>query len=392
VTYCTNVHAGESWPEVRRNIERHVLRVKQLVAPDQSLGVGLRLSARAAETLSQPAELEAFRDFLAAHGLYVFTINGFPYGLFHSGRVKEAVYLPDWTDEARLHYTDQLATLLAALLPDDDGLEGSISTVPGAFKTRARAAADVERIAELLLRHVAMLHRLASQSGKTISLALEPEPCCLLETTAETIAFFERHLFSASAVSRLATLTGLDRTGSEMVLRRHAGVCVDACHAAVEFEEPADILGGLRAAGIRVAKLQISAGLELRLGGPDEPTALEALRAFAEDVYLHQVVERSDRGLRRFIDLPDALADAGHGPRDWRIHFHVPVFHEQLGLFRSTQAHLRELLGILGRDSFTSHLEIETYTWDVLPEEFRRDDVTASIGREFRWLMRAIGS
>jgi sugar phosphate isomerase/epimerase len=239
LTYCTNIHPGETWDEVRANLERHVSRVKASVAPARPFGVGLRLSAVAAATLAQPAELDAFRTFLRDSGLYVFTINGFPYGPFHGTRVKEEVYLPDWLDDARLSYSDRLAELLAALLPDEPGLEGTVSTVPGAYKGRVRGAADESRMAELMVRHAAGLHRLRERTGKMVSLALEPEPCCHMETVDETVRFFEGHLFAAPAVAAFGRLTGLGRAESDAALRRHLGVCFDACHMAVEFEDAA---------------------------------------------------------------------------------------------------------------------------------------------------------
>lgn len=389
LTYCTNIHPGETWAEVRANLERYVLAVKVRVAPDRQFGVGLRLSARAAESLAEPRELDAFREFLDRHGLYVFTINGFPYGAFHGTRVKEAVYLPDWLDEARLVYTDGLARLLAAILPADPDLEGSVSTVPGAFRSRVRDDADAARVAELILRHAATLHRIREETGRIITLALEPEPCCYLETVAETVAFFERWLFSGSAVARLAELRGLGRAESEAFLRRHVGVCFDACHMAVEFEDPRAALDAFRARGIRIAKVQVSAGLKVRLDGRDAST-LRALEPFAEGVYLHQVVERRAGTLTRFLDLPEALiaaAEAASGLREWRIHFHVPLFREQLGPFLSTQDYLRDLLGLLAREPCSGHLEVETYTWEVLPPEHRREDIVTAVTRELRWVM-----
>lgn len=389
LTYCTNIHPGETWAEVRANLERYVLAVKVRVAPDRQFGVGLRLSARAAESLAEPRELDAFREFLDRHGLYVFTINGFPYGAFHGTRVKEAVYLPDWLDEARLVYTDGLARLLAAILPADPDLEGSVSTVPGAFRSRVRDDADAARMAELILRHAATLHRIREETGRIITLALEPEPCCYLETVAETVAFFERWLLSRSAVARLAELRGLGRAESEAFLRRHVGVCFDACHMAVEFEDPRAALDAFRARGIRIAKVQVSAGLKVRLDGRDAST-LRALEPFAEGVYLHQVVERRAGTLTRFLDLPEALiaaAEAASGLREWRIHFHVPLFREQLGPFLSTQDYLRDLLGLLAREPCSGHLEVETYTWEVLPPEHRREDIVTAVTRELRWVM-----
>jgi sugar phosphate isomerase/epimerase len=390
LTYCTNIHPGETWAEVRANLERYVLAVKARVAPDRPFGIGLRLSAQAAATLAEPAELAAFREFLATHGLYVFTINGFPYGVFHGTRVKEDVYLPDWMDDARLAYTDRLATLLADLLPPD--LEGTVSTVPGAFKGRVRAATDVDRMADLMVRHAATLTRIRERTGKVVALAVEPEPGCHLETVAETTAFFERHLLGPAAARRLGELTGRPRAECEDALRRHLGVCFDACHMAVEFEEPQRALEALGRAGIAVGKVQISAGLVVSLDDGAGPT-LDALRPFAEGVYLHQVVERGPAGFTRFLDLPEALQAASRadgGPREWRVHFHVPLFREDLGRFRSTQPYLRELLALLRRQAWSRHLEVETYTWDVLPAEYRREDIVTAVARELDWVRGAM--
>jgi sugar phosphate isomerase/epimerase len=389
LTYCTNIHAGESWPEVRANLERYVVAVKARVAPDRPFGVGLRLSSLAANALADPGELERFRDFLQAHDLYVFTINGFPYGPFHGVRVKEEVYLPDWLDPLRVQYTDRLASLLAELLPSEPGLEGSVSTVPGAFKERVRGESDAARMGEAIVQHAATLHGIRERTGQRVSLALEPEPFCHMETVAETVSFFERHVFSTAAVKRLATLKGLNAADSEAFLRHHVGVCFDACHMAVEFEEPEAALQALRTAGIRIAKVQISAGLRVQLGGRDEET-LAALRPFAEGVYLHQVVERRNGTLTRFVDLPEVLeaaARSGTAAAEWRIHFHVPLFLERLGPFLNTQDFLRRLLAVLRVEPVSSHLEVETYTWDVLPEEHRREDIVTAVARELDWVL-----
>jgi sugar phosphate isomerase/epimerase len=389
LTYCTNIHAGETWKEVRDNVERHVVAVRRRVAPDRPFGVGLRLSAQAAAALDTPAELETFRDLLGRHGLYVFTINGFPYGPFHGTRVKEEVYLPDWLDDERLRYTDRLARLLGRLLPADGSVEGSISTVPGAFKPRVPTEAEAAAIAERLLRHVATLHRLEGETGRRLALALEPEPCCQLETIDETVAFFERHLFSRDAVARSAALTGLGAGPAEAFVRRTLGVCFDACHMAVEFEEPRAAIARLRAAGIRIVKIQISAGLRVSLTGQDAET-LAALRPFAEGVYLHQVVERRGNALRRYLDLPEVLARAADdtAPREWRIHFHVPLFRERLGPFANTQDVLRQVLAVVRAEPVSPHLEVETYTWDVLPEEYRREDIVTAVARELDWVLQ----
>jgi hypothetical protein len=389
LTYCSNVHPGESWAEVRANLDRHVVAVRDRLMPEGEFGVGLRLSALAAAELSEPAVLAEFQDCLRRHRMYVFTINGFPYGPFHGTRVKEDVYLPDWRDPERLRYTDQLADLLADLLPDpspgEPALEGSVSTVPGAFKPALGGRGDVALIVEHLLRHVAHLVALRSRTGRLIALALEPEPHCMLETIAEVVAFFASELHGAAAVHRTAELTGLDAMAAARALHDHLGVCLDLCHAAVEFEQPADAIRQLERAGIRVHKMQISAGLRLPALDAD---ALEALQRFDDPVYLHQVVQRGPGGLVRFADLPEAYASLGDGmaDREWRVHFHVPIFLDRLAPFASTQSFVREVLAIQRERPVSAHLEVETYTWDVLPAAFRSGSVDEAVARELAWV------
>jgi sugar phosphate isomerase/epimerase len=388
LTYCSNIHPGESWPEVRAILDHAVPLVRDAVAAGQPFGVGLRLSAAAAEALMEPDALADLRALMTANGFYVFTLNGFPYGAFHGVGVKEHVYRPDWREPARLAYTRHLADLLAALLPDDPELTGSISTVPGAYKPRCAHQAAAAAIAENLLRAAAHLAALERESGRSIALALEPEPCCFLETIAETVAFFEAHLFNRTACERLAALAGLSVADAEAATRRHLGLCLDTCHAAVEFEDAAAAIASLRAAGIAIAKLQLSSALIVR---PVCREAMDALQAFADPVYLHQVVERSPAGLRRFTDLPEAMAGFianpdGNEEREWRIHFHVPIFRRDLPPFTSTQAFLEDILALHRAAPISPHLEVETYTWSVLPTAYRGDDMTAAIARELAWV------
>jgi sugar phosphate isomerase/epimerase len=385
LTYCTNIHPGESWPEVKSNLESHLLSVKGQVSPRHPFGIGLRLSAVAARTLAEPRILAEFKDFLQRNDLYVFTLNGFPYGRFHGELVKENVYRPDWKHDERLKYSNLLADLLVELLPNDPELEGSISTVPGAFKMNADTQEKVDRITDLLLRHVAHLVELRRRTGRTIGLALEPEPCCFLETIEETINYFRGSLTCDAAMERLMALTGMPRTTAREALHRHIGVCVDLCHAAVEFEDAADCLQRLRDADVRVHKMQLSSGL--RVPGVNEDTAA-LLRPFDDHVYLHQVVEQTADGLNRYVDLPDAFAALPNrrGEREWRVHFHVPVFLDDMGRFASTQSFVREALAAHRSKPVTAHLEAETYTWNVLPEQYRADSVDHAIARELSWL------
>ncbi len=391
LTYCSNIHPGETWAAVRAQIGAHLPKVKSQLSPDGPFGIGLRLSALAAESLSDRPAMEEFKSFLAAEGLYVFTVNGFPYGDFHGKPVKENVYLPDWRDDARLAYSNRLADLLAELLPDDPALDGSVSTVPGAFKPAITTAADITAMAENLVRHAAHLWALRERTGRTVTLELEPEPCCYIETIDEAVGFFRSHLFSADAIASMAEQTGLSGAAAEAALRRHLGVCLDLCHAAVEFEDAEESLAKLRDGGIRIGKMQISAGL--RFARADE-FAVELLQPFNDAVYLHQVVERNGAGLTRYVDLPEAFAALqgnGGGDREWRVHFHVPIFLDDLGRFSTTQDFIRDMLARQRIAPVTRHLEVETYTWDVLPPDYRNVDVDAAIVRELRWVRSQLG-
>lgn len=392
LTYCTNIHPGETWQAVSGTLRTSLPRIRTLLGEDGPMAVGLRLSAAAAASLDEPRALADFREFLTAGRYYVPTINGFPYGAFHGERVKERVYLPDWRDPARVAYTNRLSNILADLLGDRPGIDGSVSTVPGAFKTEIGSDADVVAIADNILRHAAHLTSLRDRTGVTIALALEPEPACLLETVDEAARFFDRYLFDSARVAAVSREQGIAMSVDEV--RRHAGVCLDACHMAVEFEDNAAALETLERSGVRVCKVQVSSALHL--DGQDATALAAALAPFAEDTYLHQVVERRPDGIVRYVDLPDALAarsrDQSPGARDWRVHFHVPIFLPAMRAFQTTQADLVSLLRLFTHRDICSCFEVETYTWDVLPPEYRTGDVHTAIARELTWARKTLES
>ncbi len=390
LTYCSNIHPGDDWAQTRANVLAHFAAVRRRVAPDRPFGVGLRLSALALDQLQAiPGELGRFADALRDAGLYVFTINGFAQGQFHEGPVKQQVYRPAWSDPDRLRYTEGLVQTLAKLLPV--GVPGSISTVPGGFRGDVWQPDRRAAIVDHLLRCAASAWAIAEREGKRITLALEPEPHCMLETTNEAIAWFKTDLLSAGPIARMAELTGLANSAAEQAIRDHLGVCVDACHAAVGFESPRAGVEGLFAAGIQLAKLQVTAGLEV----VPSPATLEALETFADPIYLHQVVaEHDDGSLTRWLDLPEVIAAARSGQlraRRWRVHFHVPVCHLELPPFRSTQDFLGPLLSAAVVPGGCRQLEVETYTWNVLPTRFRAEPVDDAIARELRWVLDQLG-
>ena len=383
LTYCLNIHPGETWAENLDSIRDKAARVRQLVAPDQWFGLGLRLGAQAAKELAGIPDLrhEAL-DVFAEHQFYPFSVNAFPYGRFHAGHVKEDVYAPDWRTRSRRDYTFNAADALAAFLPE--GIDGSISTVPGSFKEWITGPADLSAMAENLGAVVAYLAALRDDTGREIHLGLEPEPSCYLETTAETVAFFKDVLWTLG-VEEVKRIRKCYTADAEELMRRHLGVCFDTCHVALQFEDPLEALRTYAREGIRISKVQLSAAL--MTGGTSD--AWTALRPFAEGVYLHQVKGRTAAGeVRSWVDLPYAILDeAGHeGIEEVRVHFHVPLFFTGNGPLASTVSTLTPDFFKELRKGATSHVEIETYTFDVLPPEVHPGDAVKSIAREYAWV------
>jgi sugar phosphate isomerase/epimerase len=382
LTYCLNVHPGERWADNFAALRGVVLRVRDLVSPGRPFGLGLRLSAAAAEELAAPERIEELRKFLAEENLFVFTVNAFPYGQFHGGPVKENVYAPDWRSGLRRDYTNRVADILAALIPAKS--IGTISTSPGSWKAWIGSPEDLRPIVEHLADCAAHCVGIAAATSREIVLAIEPEPGCLLETTAETVAFFRDELFGRGA-ELLAGKIGCSSADGRELLRRYIGVCLDTCHTALQFEDPGESLCAYAAEGIRVPKIQVSSAL--RTDGSAE--ALDALRGFVEPVYLHQTIARgSDGGLLRWSDLPVALEDLrGASVEEVRVHFHVPLHFEREGVLGSTsQLITPEFLSQALKAVPDVHLEIETYTWHVLPERLRSSSIERSIALEFEWL------
>ena len=373
LAYCTNVHRGETWLETFDSLKTHALAVRERVCPRAPFAIGLRLSNHAARELRERAVLLEFQRWLAQNNCYVFTINGFPYGRFHGTRIKEQVYAPDWTSPERLAYTNRLFDLLVKILPP--GLAGSISTLPGSFKEFIRNEDQEKIIRANLWRCVEYVARLSEHAGHGLHLGLEPEPLCLLENSHETIRFFDRLREDHPREPRL---------------NEHLGVNYDTCHFAVEFEEPRAALSALARCGIKISKIHLSSALKIR----PTPAARAALARFADDVYLHQVVTRDAAGQLKFYrDLPDFLTNhelqvTNYESEECRIHFHVPLHAPAMPPLANTNDHLLGALDFLAANpKLCSHLEMETYTWEVLPPELKARSVIEQIAAEYDWTL-----
>ena len=387
LTYCLNIHPTQSWAEARAALTGPVAAVKANLSPDALFGAGLRFSAETMDELADPGKRAELAAILREGDLDPLTMNGFPYGPFHGERVKEQVYLPDWRAPERVDYTTALADLLAEVNPE--GAFISLSTVPCSFRPNG-GGAEAEMAANMIAA-VAHMVELERATGRHVAIAVEPEPCCFLETIEETVAYFRDYLFSAEAAEQLAKLVNVTPVAAEILLPRHLGLCYDVCHAAVEYEDPAASVAMLRDAGIPVHKLQLSSALRVASG---TDAARKALARFNEPTYLHQLIARDANGaLTRYTDLGEALAPGGAQNGDeWRVHFHVPVFLETLPEFDTTQSFLREILTIHRKSPISSHLEVETYTWDVLPADLVAGSVEDAVTRELEWVVAELTS
>lgn len=391
LTYCTNIHPGESWQDHFDAIKQHVPVVKKTISPDQPFGIGLRLSNIASVELAKEETLQNFRQWLQEQGCYVFTINGFPYGSFHQTIVKDKVHEPDWTTMLRVDYTIRLAQILAALLPDK--IEGGISTSPLTYRHWHEGQDEKQNVFVIatsnILQVLKVLVQLKLSTGKTIHLDIEPEPDGLLESGAEFLEWYNKYLLPMGT-SYVQEQLHFDQSEAEKVIKEHVQLCYDVCHFAVGYERHEEVLQQLQLQQIKVGKIQISAALKGIFSGSksDRQKIIDGFRQFNEPTYLHQVVAKmNDGSLKRYADLPQALQHAEDtSVIEWRAHYHVPLFIDKYDALQSTQKDIQQVLQLHGEQPFTTNLEVETYTWDVLPQSLKLP-LTQSITRELHWVL-----
>ena len=384
LTYSTLVHPADDWEQLWASVQRYLPDVKARVAPDRKFGTCPRFSAPSVEELTaDPGKRADLRHFLDDNDLYVYTCNAFVYGVFKNQAIKEQVYEPDWSTDERTTYTMKAADLLAELAPE--GISPSIQTAPLGFKPKVTGDDVVETYTTNVLRVVSHLLEVKKRTGRHVTLGLEPEPRCYLETTDETVRYFNDHLFSGRAAQRLARLAGIHEADAARAMREHMGVVFDIGHQAVGFEDIPVSLQKLVDAGIQITKLQEAASLCM----PEvTQKTVDAMQAFARTVYLSQTCQQKDGATTWFLNMEDAFEafQKDPGPREWRSHFHVPVFLDDLGAFRTTRYALEQALAFHRKTPLSAHLEIETYTWDVLPKHLQTGDIVEYVCREIEWV------
>lgn len=382
IGYCTNVHSGATLAQTKANIENYATKVKQIVSPDEPMGIGWWLSRVAVTELfnSGADGLPLLDNWFKKLGLIPFTCNGFPYGDFHQSKVKHSVYEPSWSTSQRMGYTHALAAILAQISPNFS--HRSISTLPIGWPGAPCANVDVDAAAINLLELAKSLREIADTTGVFIHIDLEPEPGCILQRSTDVVEFFENYLFPNARQLKIPAETVL----------AHIRICHDICHAAVMFEDQQTVINRYKKAGIRIGKVQVSSAIKVqfdKLTPLEKEETLKQLRAFAEDRYLHQTMIRLPDGeLKFFEDLPIALDSeiAQQQIGEWRVHFHVPIFINRFEYIRTTQDKIIECLDAIKSDDDILHFEVETYAWNVLPEDLRTDDLAQGIAHEINWL------
>ena len=393
LTYCSNIHSGETWSDHFAKLRENIPLVKQQVSPFNPFGIGLRLSNVASLELRKQENLDEFRKWLNENECYLFTMNGFPYGGFHNTVVKDNVHAPDWLSADRVQYTIRLAQILAALLPE--GMDGGISTSPLSYKFwhKEEDLPDVYQKATMhLLDVVDQLIRINRATGKLIHIDIEPEPDGLLGNGTEFMQWYVQYLVPMGTTF-IQDRYKVNEDEATSLLREHVQICYDVCHFAICYEDHHHVIEQLRSLGIKTGKIQISAALKAPLSQnmDERKKVIDAFSTFNEPVYLHQVMAKKNNGpFILYRDMPLAIDDSENKDVvEWRAHFHVPLFVSSYGVLGSTRHEIEKVLAIHEATPFTFHLEIETYTWEVLPTEMRLP-IGESIVRELKWVINVL--
>jgi len=378
LAYSTNLHAAESAAEIAEAMNNFAGPLRNALGWDW-LGVDLRLGS-----LALRGDLQILRRMLDHHRLSAHTLNGFPLRPFQAVRVKEDAYLPDWSEPGRLD--DSLRLIDAALLLSDDPLV-TISTCPGSFRPLGPQRNRPDAFATALGSWAAAAYLAWRRTNRVVVLCLEPEPWCQLETSWDVAAFWSGPLIKVGIVSAAGLLDG-DLVAARQAVEQHLGVCFDTCHLSVAFEDQTAAMARMRAAGVHIAKIQVSAAPE---ADARDPAQVAALAAMAEPRFFHQTAVSDGAGsLSRSVDL-DGLGGALSrlpGARTARSHFHVPIDVVRLANGLATTAADSRIGLVSGLASGCAHVSVETYTWPLLAadDRARRDGTARELATLAEWV------
>ena len=364
VCYCTNIHPGESWDEIISSLKENTLNIQKGLTSE----IGLRISARALKEVARK-EINDFKKWLALENLKVCTVNAFPYGNFNKGIVKKDVYLPDWQSEKRVSYTLDTIELMLEL-----DSEVTISTVPLGWKDSFQQPSSVVNACQNLLKVALRLRDIYDKEGIQILVCLEPEPGCYLENTESVIRFFNDYLFNSKFFSQ-----------SEIaILRQFIGICFDVCHFSTMFESAVESYKKISQL-VDIHKVQVSSGLKF-IGSLED--FKKNISSFKDGRYLHQLMIQNNDQQFFLSDLENyPLLD---GEAEFRVHYHVPIFLNELEGFQGTNKDIVDLINYFNENKIEQTLEVETYTFEVLPAKYQEQGIRESIRRELKWLINQL--
>jgi len=377
LTYCSNIFAGNTWSKVFKNLKTNIPILKSKLSPNMPFGIGIRLSKESAKELLD--NLDAFKLWMIQTNCYVATLNGFVYGNFHNKPVKEKVYEPDWSTCKRLNFNVHLIDIAAELCPINGELGFSTSPLSYKFWSKKKDNKNfLDKVSSYLLLLVKKLLLIFQNTNKIIHIDFEPEADCLLETIEDVITFFEKIVFEQVA-HNLSHDLHIPLSDAMSHIKRHLRICYDICHQSVQFEDHIKNFEILEKAGIKIGKVQISSALRFK--------ARNAIDLFKDNIYLHQTVVKDSQGvLKKYRDLDQATGELDD---EFRVHFHLPVFVERYKNFLTTNNDIINVLNFLQNNPITSCLEIETYTWQVLPQDLQMD-LISSIQKEYEWVIEKL--
>ncbi|MEW6983609.1 metabolite traffic protein EboE [Colwelliaceae bacterium 6471] len=367
IVYCSNVHPYSTLDGLREQLIKHVLPIKQKRNLN-SMALGLWLNqALVNEILANPEKMLTLTKLFEQEKLIILTLNAFPQETFHAEQVKANVYLPDWSDNARFNYTKQLVKIICQYSSLFNN-EVSISTVPLGYKRGW--CADKHAIA---CNHLSSLSKLLAEvkksAAKHVTVCLEMEPDCVLESSQEMVAFFQNDLMIAKYPE----------------IRRHLGVCFDICHQAVMHENINDSLTLFEKSGITIGKIQVSNALQFN--NSDRHVVLTELEPYMHSPYLHQIKTQLHNRILSTDDLSPLTLTRLTEQGVSRVHFHVPINRQKLtDTITTTQKSILATLDYLELAKIKPNLEVETYTWALIDGDADSEQLNQHLVSELTWL------
>lgn len=389
LTYCSNIYSSDTWNDIFVNLKKNIPKISSKLSINKPFGIGLRLSNKAATQLLENNNIVVFQEWLNENNYYVSTINGFVYGNFYNTNIKDKVYKPDWTTLERANYNNLLIEILSKLCPI--GKEIGFSTAPLGYKfslNKEKETSDNNLVINYLLILLKKLIYIEKLENKTIHIDFEPEADCLLENIHDVINFFEKSLL-INLASKLTEDLNITLPEAKNYILKHLRICYDICHQSVQFEDHLKNFEILNKRNIKIGKIQLSSALEINVKKHTLNNLKIDLDKFKDEIYLHQVVIKNfDGSFTKYRDLPEALENFSDNKESfWRIHYHLPIFAENYNNLFTTRKELQTIINFLKTSPITSCLEIETYTWEILPKELKFN-LIESIVKEYEWIIK----